>query len=455
MNLPKKSPKAGRYKWAVVGMLWFVCFFNYADRQAISAVFPALRAEFGFDSVQIGLIGSAFMWVYAFGAPFAGFIADHFNRKHLILGGCLFWSAVTVMTGWCSKFWHFVTVRALEGIGETFYFPSSMSLVSDYHGKRTRSRAFSIHQTSVYAGTILGSWIGAWFAEHHGWRWGFYIFGGAGMLLSLALYRFLREPARGGVEQACAGSGAQVSENPAHAHGDAGGGLQPLGVGETLRVILGKPTALLLMGAFLGANFVATIFLMWTPTFLHDKFDFKLSAAGLSGAVFIHLASAFSAPIGGALADRLSRKYAGGRMLTQALGLVVGAGFVALVGLTTNVTTLIFSMTIFGLCKGLYDANIFASLYDVVEPRARATAAGIMNTVGWGGGALGPVAVGLITKYGRHAPADPTAAARKAAEVANMSEGIAIGGIIYIVSTVLLLLAALRFAKRDAADARM
>src|SRR5437868_11803978 len=161
------------YKWWVVAMLWFVCFFNYADRQAISGVFPKLRKEFGFDDEQIGLIASAFMWVYAGGAPFAGFIADRFRRKDLILGGCLFWSVVTMTTGFCGKLWHFVTVRALEGLGETFYFPASMSLISDYHSANSRSRAMSFHQSSVYAGTILGSCLGAWFAEKHGWRSGF------------------------------------------------------------------------------------------------------------------------------------------------------------------------------------------------------------------------------------------------------------------------------------------
>ena len=88
-----------RYKWAVVGMLWFVCFFNYADRQAIFSIFPKLKEEFGFDVVQLGLIGSAFMWVYAIGAPFAGYVGDRLQRKHLILGGCLFWSAITMITG--------------------------------------------------------------------------------------------------------------------------------------------------------------------------------------------------------------------------------------------------------------------------------------------------------------------------------------------------------------------
>ena len=33
------------YKWFVVAMLWFVCFFNYADRQAIFSVFEPIKGE--------------------------------------------------------------------------------------------------------------------------------------------------------------------------------------------------------------------------------------------------------------------------------------------------------------------------------------------------------------------------------------------------------------------------
>ena len=403
-------------------MLWFVCFFNYADRQAIFAVFPKLKAEFGFDKVQLGLIGSAFMWVYAAGAPFAGLIGDRLRRKDLILGGCFFWSLITVMTGWCGKFWQFVTVRALEGFGETFYFPASMSLLSDYHSGQTRSRALSFHQSSVYLGTILGSWLGAWFAERHGWRFAFYFFGAAGMVLAVVLYKFLREPRRGQSEWAAS------TAPPA----------PPLPVRESLRMVFRTPTAVVLMLAFIGANFVATIFLTWTPTFLVEKFGFKLSNAALSGTVFIHLASAFSVPVGGILADWFSKRWPGGRMLVQALGLLAGSAFVVAVGLTKDVTTLIGAMIVFGACKGLYDANIFASLYDVVHPRARATAAGFMNTVGWGGGALGPLAVGWVSQYGKYG-----------SEMDNMSHAIAFGGVIYAAGAVLLLVAVFVFARRD------
>jgi MFS family permease len=426
-----------RYKWWVVFMLWFICFFNYADRQAIFSVFPKLKEEFGFDKVQLGLIGSAFMWVYAAGAPFAGYVGDRVRRKDLILGGCLFWSGITVMTGWCSRFWHFVSVRALEGFGETFYFPASMSLVSDYHGPRTRSRAMSVHQSSVYIGTIAGSWLGAWFAEHIGWRMGFYFFGSMGMILAALLYRFLREPARGEAEAiipaatpatrslSLAELAKTILRSPAAL-------LRMLATAAadfvaTIRTVFDRPSVLLLMGAFVAANFVATIFLTWTPTFLVEKFHFKLTAAGLSGSVFIHLASACSVPVGGYLADLLSRRWAGGRIMVQAAGLLLGSGFVFLVGTTREVGTLLLAMTLFGLCKGLYDSNIFAALYDYVRPEARASAAGMMNTVGWGGGALGPVAVGLASKYGRHAT-----------EMENMSEAIAWCGGVYILGALLL-----------------
>src|SRR5262249_22444920 len=102
---------------------------------------------------------------------------------------------------------------------------------------------------------------------------------------------------------------------------------------------------------------------------------------------------------------------------------------------------LLISMTIFGFGKGLYDSNIFASLYDVVEPRARATAAGLMNTVGWGGGALGPLAVGWFTRHGRYT-----------SEVDNMSHAIAATSVVYVVAAILLMIVAFRLVRADQID---
>jgi MFS family permease len=415
-----KISRSPSYKWWVVFMLWFICFFNYADRQAISSVFAALQKEFNFTATQLGYIGSAFGYVYGACAILAGYVGDRVARRHLILGGCLFWSFVTVGTAWCGKAWQFITVRALEGLGETFYFPASMSLVSDYHSRQTRSRAMSFHQSSVYAGTVLGSWVAALLAQHYNWRYGFYLFGGAGFVLAIILYRYLVEPPRGASEQAIV-----VEQEPVSFWG---------AVGDVVR----RPTAWVLMVTFVLANFVATIFLTWTPKFLMDKFDFKMSTAGLSGAAFIHLASAFAVPLAGTLADKLAQKFVGGRILAQSGGLLLGATFVFFVGSTTSVAVLLTSMVLFGLCKGCYDAGIFASLYDVVPPRSRATAAGMMNTVGWGLGSFGPLLTGWYTDHGPHG-----------SKLENMSHFIAYSASAYIIGGALLLVGGLFLVRRD------
>jgi MFS family permease len=380
MSLP---PFINREKWVVLGMLWLVCLLNYADRQAISSLFPLLERDFGFTKAQLGLIGSSFMWVYAAAAPFAGYAGDRRSRKGLILGGCLFWSLMTAATGWCGRLWQFVAARALIGLGESVYFPAAASLLSDYHGPRTRSTALSFHQSAVYIGTIAGGWLGAVLAENYGWRWAFYGFGGAGILVALLLWLRLREPRRGASE---------LDSLPAD--------VERKGILKTFKGLLGRPCVLFLMGAFACANAVGSIFLIWAPTFLYEKFHLSLVAAGFSAVAAIQLSSAASAPLSGLLADRLSLTVSGARMLVQAVALMAGSFCVVLVGRAPTMEALLVAMICFGFCKGAYDGGIFASVFDLVVPAERASVAGLMNLLGWGGGALGPVAIGLAATYG-------------------------------------------------------
>src|SRR5438105_1503972 len=370
------------YKWSVVGMLWFVCLFNYADRQAIYSVFPLLKTEMGLTDVQLGIIGASFMWVYAMSAPFAGMIGDRCSRKTLIIGGLIFWSFITIATALSKMYWQLVLFRALEGLGEAFYFPASMSMLSDYHGRDTRSRAMSLHQSSVYAGTIAGGTIAGAMGQSFGWRSSFYLLGILGALLGLVLMLFLKEPVRGQ---------AEVADAPVQ------GKFPPRG-GSRQNAGTNRPMVLILMTVFVGANFVAAIVLTWMPSFLYRKFGMSLAAAGFSSTAYLQVASVLGVLSGGGLADRLGRRQRAGRMLTQAIGLIAGVPFIFMTGWTVSIPVLILAMAGFGYFKGFYDANIWASLHDVVPTARRATAVGAMNAVGWVGGGMAPIAIALASQ---------------------------------------------------------
>lgn len=409
-----------RYRWLVVGMLWSICFFNYADRQAIFSVFPLLRREMHLNTVELGLLGSSFAWVYGLAGPIAGVAVDRFRRKTAILGGLEFWSVICAAAALTTSFGQLLALRMAEGLGEAIYYPASVSMLSDYHGRRTRSRALGLMQTSVYAGTIGGGFWAAAMAVRYGWRSSFAVLGVLGSLLGLLLLTLLREPPRGAAEPEV----AAAEDKPS--------------VGAVFAMVVRSRTVLLLMAAFVCANFVAMVLLSWMPSYLYSRFHLGLGEAALDATIYPQLASIAGAVCGGYMADRLSRRTIRGRMMVQAGGLLVATPFVLISARTGSLDEVLAALVCWGFCKGIYDANIFASAFDFIPPTARGTASGLMNCVGWLLGAgTAPLAIGLVAR--RH----------------SLGFAIALSANVYVLGAVLLCVGMVCFAQRESLTAAM
>lgn len=365
-----ESDMKSRYGWWLVGMLWLVCFCNYADRQAIFSVLPQIRAQMGLSDIQLGIVASSFMWVYAIAGPLAGWLSDRISPRAVVLGALIFWSMVTAATGRCHSYESLVLFRTLGGFTEAFYFPAAMSLIGIYHGPQSRSRAMAIHQSSVYAGTVAGGSISGLLAEQHGWRASFFFLGAFGILLAVVLSAMMRKP-------------------PAATRAD----VEPKNFGRDLLDVLKIQEADAMIAVFVGANFVAMVFLTWLPTFLFTKFRMNLGQAGFSSTAYLQTASVVGVLLGGFLGDYAMARRSGGRQIVQACGLLLGVPFLFLVGSASSTAGLIAGMIGFGFSKGLYDANMWASLYDVVPASNRGIAAGTMNSLGWLGGGVAPIAI--------------------------------------------------------------
>jgi MFS family permease len=119
-------------------------------------------------------------------------------------------------------------------------------------------------------------------------------------------------------------------------------------------------------------------------------------------------------------------------MMAQSIGLFAGFPFIFLTGWTLSVPVLVLAMTCFGFFKGLYDANIWASLYDVVPVERRATAQGVMNCLGWLGGSAAPIAVAAASnRFG-------------------MGPSISAGSVVYLATGILLVAGIARFMRGPA-----
>src|SRR4051794_26431315 len=104
--------------WLVVAMLWVVALLNYLDRVLLTTMRQSLTDAIPMSDAQYGMLTSVFLWVYGLLSPFAGFLADRFNRARLIVISLIIWSLLTWLTGHCKNFEQLLVVRALMGVSE-------------------------------------------------------------------------------------------------------------------------------------------------------------------------------------------------------------------------------------------------------------------------------------------------------------------------------------------------
>jgi MFS transporter, Spinster family, sphingosine-1-phosphate transporter len=350
---------SARQAMLLVAFMWVAYFLNYADRQAVFAMFPALKANLGMTDKQLGFVGAAFLWVYGFGCPIAGQIGDRFSKRLLVVLSLVVWSIVTLATGLSTSAAMLLTLRGVMGIAESLYMPTAIALTANAHAPERRSRAIATLTTAQIAGTIAGSWFGGWMADRGQWRGAFFVLGAVGVLYALPYFLFLR-----GVNET----------TPAEAvKSDA-----PLALAALIKV----RTFLLLCVVFPVFVFGLWLLYGWLPTFLHDKFSLNQSDAAFNATVFLQCTAAIGLLGGGVLADYIYRRTKAARQWLMIASLLLCAPCLHALGNSDTLANTRIAAAAFGLFSGLMMGNIFPAAFEVVPGDTRASAVGILNFFG-------------------------------------------------------------------------
>ena len=146
--------QVNRYKWAALGLLWVAFFLQQGTRQIYGPSLASIMSSTGADAVSAGLVGTVFTLVYGICVPFAGLTADLFSRKWMVTIGVAVFCLGIFLSGFVASIGLLVvTYGILNGFGQTFYYPSATSLVSQLH-KESRATAMSILQLGLYVGIV-------------------------------------------------------------------------------------------------------------------------------------------------------------------------------------------------------------------------------------------------------------------------------------------------------------
>lgn len=242
----------------------------------------------------------------------------------------------------------------------------------------------SIHQTAYYIGVILAGWLAGFIADKfdmlhpgEGWKYSFILFGAAGIVWGLLMaFRLKDKP---------------LSEEEIKSREE-----NKPGILDGFRTVFTTPTAAFLTLGFSGLIFVITGYMTWMPAYLQDECGLSQASAGFNSMFWTYVAAFAGVLLAGSLSDRLAARSPEQRMVLQALGLILGAVPLFIIGHSATLWTLYACFAGWGFFRAVFDANTYAVLYDVTPPHLHASCSSAMITTGFAVGALAPVVLGAL-----------------------------------------------------------
>lgn len=390
MNEQRFSPG---YRWYVVGLLLLTFILSYFDRYILTLVVEPIKKALQLSDFQVGLLlGPAFSLVNVLTGIPLGWYADRASRKWILIGGIVFWCAMTTGSGFATTFGVLFLLRLGLGLGEAVVSPCSVSLISDYFERKDRGRAISVYMAGPYLGAGLAFLIGGnligWL-ERSGhnhflgmgpfstWQLAFFLVGVPGFLFAL-LMTTVREPAR---RERLGGAAAKPQIS-------------------AFRYILARWKG---FGAlFVGAtcNFAMSTLTFWNVPLFQRVYGWNVATIGTVTGLFYFTAG----PLGTALAmwamKRFTRTQADAGMRVLILGLLITVPASALYPIMPTPYLAVALMFIAFIGKSAATAGGPVALTLVTPGDIRSQSYAIFNTViTLVGPLLGPPIIGYFTDW--------------------------------------------------------
>ena len=383
----------------VIMVLLFTCVvINYLDRSNISITAPAMRAELGLDTAQMGYVLSAFGWTYALCQIPGGWLVDRVAPRVLYATLIVLWSVATISIGFTTTVAGLIAVRLLVGALESPSYPINNRVVTTWFPERERATAIGFYTSGQYVGLAFLTPVLAVIQLRAGWHMVFVVTGSIGVVWGLAWYLLYRQP-----HEFPGTNAAEIDQIR------RGGGLVDLGSdpsaarqrfsGADLAHVLNSRK---LWGVYIGQFCLTStlwFFLTWFPTYLVQARGMSFVKAGFLASLPF-LAAFVGVLSSGVLSDAMVRRGASlgtARKVPIVAGLllstsIVGANFVdrpaAIVGFL--------ALAFFG--NGL--ASITWSLVSAIAPpRLLGLTGGVFNFFGNLSGITVPIVIGYLAKY--------------------------------------------------------
>ena len=188
------SAPMSRFQIVAIAVTLLLCTLDGFDVLAITFAAPAILREWGINKAQLGSALAAGLLGMALGSLFISPLADMVGRRRVVFAALVLMISGTLWTALSYNLSGLIASRVLTGLGIGAMIGVIFPLAAEFANSKRRDLAVSIMSMGFPIGGILGGLLSSALLASQGWRAIFFVASGMGVVLAIAVWRFLLDP---------------------------------------------------------------------------------------------------------------------------------------------------------------------------------------------------------------------------------------------------------------------
>jgi DHA2 family multidrug resistance protein len=399
-------------KWIITLTVMIGTIMSALDTSIVNVALPYMRGTLGASVEEITWVATAYILSTVIVMPIVGMLSARFGRKRFLLFSIVIFTVSSMLCGIAWDLPSMIVFRVLQGIGGGVLIPVSQAILRETYPPEEQGMAMGLYGFGVVLGPAFGPTLGGWLTDHYSWPWIFYVNVPIGIINTLMVLRFIKDPSylvreKGkvdglGLGLMAVGLGAlQLMLE----RGEREAWVAALAFFVWRELTCDRPAVDLrilkdvnfssgsFIGGMLGMGLYGSLFLL--PLFLQQLLGYPALDSGIA-LMPRSLAMAVAMPVGGRLYNR-----AGPRVLIGTGLIVTALSFYEFsrLSLAIGYLDIFFPQFLQGIGFGLIFVALSTAALSTIEKKMLTSAAGLYNVVRQVFGSIGiAIAASQLTK---------------------------------------------------------
>lgn len=386
------AQKPTRQRLYVLAILFISLSIIYLDRVNISII--AANAQFlqemnlAGKPIYIGLLMTSFLIAYGISNVVLSPVGDLIGPRKAMLIAYVVISLSLLLGGLSGIFGFLLGTRILLGIGEGLYYPMQNTFIKNWFPPKERGRANTAWILGQSLSPAIAMPVFTWIIAEYSWRHTFYFSFVLSLVPLMLIYFFTSNTPR--ENKYINNSELEIIEESVPGHIFKRDTFEKPSIITRSKIYLCNANFWMLLMIFSTNSMLSWGIVTWLPTYLNTERGFSWASVGWMSSLPFIFGLLFKI-VSGIVVDRTGKK--GLIMLISAL--LCATGILAGVNITNNYMAAI--VISFGIgASSMQLPCIFTLLQGMVPTEAISSAAGALNGMAVGFGALSPVLIGFI-----------------------------------------------------------